>query len=265
MTYLPTAQIAGLSGVPPGQRHRTGRSVGPSTQSWRFNLPSPTGSCSSMNKPPKSKHRARRSHVNEPNTQGSQWKGWRDDPIKTPADDRLRRAPVAQRAAQLIADNHSPESSVVYGLEGPWGSGKCSVIALITGYLSGCRHRRSTATPLTPGECCRPQKPWTDGCPSRGGAPETANGKVVVRSIDGARAGRGPFAAEWDGRLRGGVGRLLTRRSGTAPYAAEGRRCGAGWPRRLSELRHLTALPWIVAGPICQRRLKTDQVSTVEN
>ena len=63
-------------------------------------------------------------------------KGWRDDPINTVADDRLRRAPVAQRAAQLIAENHSPESSVVYGLEGPWGSGKSSVIALITFYLT---------------------------------------------------------------------------------------------------------------------------------
>ncbi|WP_185748929.1 P-loop NTPase fold protein [Humibacillus xanthopallidus] len=43
---------------------------------------------------------------------------------------------MAQRTAQLIAENHSPESSVVYGLEGPWGSGKSSVIALITAYLT---------------------------------------------------------------------------------------------------------------------------------
>ncbi|GAA2153477.1 KAP-like P-loop domain-containing protein [Humibacillus xanthopallidus] len=74
--------------------------------------------------------------MNDLKTQGPPWKGWRDDPIKTAAEDRLRRAPVAQRAAQLIAENHSPESSVVYGLEGPWGSGKSSVIALITTYLT---------------------------------------------------------------------------------------------------------------------------------
>lgn len=61
--------------------------------------------------------------------------GWRDDPITTVAQDRLGRALVAQRAARLIAENHSPESSVVYGLEGPWGSGKTSVIGLLTAHL----------------------------------------------------------------------------------------------------------------------------------
>ena len=74
--------------------------------------------------------------MNGPKTQGPSWQGWRDDPIETLADDRLRRAPVAQRAAQLIAQNHSRESSIVYGLEGPWGSGKSSVIALVTAYLT---------------------------------------------------------------------------------------------------------------------------------
>ena len=42
---------------------------------------------------------------------------------------------MAQRAARLIAENHSSESSVVYGLEGPWGGGKSSVIALLTSYV----------------------------------------------------------------------------------------------------------------------------------
>ncbi len=74
--------------------------------------------------------------MNGPKTQGPSWQGWRDDPTETLADDRLRRAPVAQRAAQLIAQNHSRESSIVYGLEGPWGSGKSSVIALVTAYLT---------------------------------------------------------------------------------------------------------------------------------
>lgn len=62
---------------------------------------------------------------------------WRDDPITTTEQDRFRRTPVAQRAATLIAENHCPDSSVVYGLEGPWGSGKSSVIALITEDLRG--------------------------------------------------------------------------------------------------------------------------------
>ncbi len=79
-----------------------------------------------------------------------QWKGWRDDPIKAVADDRLRRAPVAQRAAKLIAENHSPDSSVVYGLEGPWGSGKSSMVALLTSYLTEANGSRWKVVPFTP-------------------------------------------------------------------------------------------------------------------
>ena len=78
------------------------------------------------------------------------WKGWRDDPIKTVEEDRLRRAPVAQRAAQLIAENHSAESSVVYGLEGPWGSGKSSVISLLTSYLKEAEDSRWMVVTFTP-------------------------------------------------------------------------------------------------------------------
>ncbi len=78
------------------------------------------------------------------------WKGWRDDPIKTVEEDRLRRAPVAQRAAQLIAENHSAESSVVYGLEGPWGSGKSSVISLLTSYLKEAEVSRWMVVTFTP-------------------------------------------------------------------------------------------------------------------
>lgn len=74
--------------------------------------------------------------MSERTVPGSTFQGWRDDPITTVAEDRLRRAPVAQRAARLITENHSPTSSVVYGLEGPWGSGKSSVIALLASYLT---------------------------------------------------------------------------------------------------------------------------------
>ncbi len=57
--------------------------------------------------------------------------GWRDDPIPRIADDTLRRAGVARRVAQLIAENHSWESSLVFGLTGPWGSGKTSLIEMV--------------------------------------------------------------------------------------------------------------------------------------
>lgn len=57
--------------------------------------------------------------------------GFHDDPIRDRAHDSLRRTPFANRVANLIRSNHRPDSSVVYGLEGPWGSGKSSVISLI--------------------------------------------------------------------------------------------------------------------------------------
>ncbi len=47
------------------------------------------------------------------------------------ADDRLDRAGYAVRAATLIAENHATGASIVYGLTGPWGSGKSSVINMM--------------------------------------------------------------------------------------------------------------------------------------
>lgn len=88
--------------------------------------------------------------MSEPDPKQPSWRGWQDDPIKTVDDDRLRRAPVAQRAARLIADNHSTESSVVYGLEGPWGSGKSSVVALLTRYLTDAKDSRWEVVTFTP-------------------------------------------------------------------------------------------------------------------
>lgn len=56
---------------------------------------------------------------------------WRDDPITSADQDRLHRVDLAKRVASLIAETFSPESSVVHGLVGPWGSGKSSVLALV--------------------------------------------------------------------------------------------------------------------------------------
>lgn len=76
--------------------------------------------------------------------------GWRDDPITTANQDSLQRAQVAQHIARLIDENHSPGSSVVYGLEGPWGCGKSSVIALITTFLTKSKEHRWHVVSFTP-------------------------------------------------------------------------------------------------------------------
>lgn len=55
---------------------------------------------------------------------------WRDDPIQGALDDRLARVDLARRVATLVTETYSPDSSVVHGLVGPWGSGKSSVLAL---------------------------------------------------------------------------------------------------------------------------------------
>lgn len=76
--------------------------------------------------------------------------GWRDDPITELGQDRLNRATFAENAARLISENHSAESSVVYGLEGPWGGGKTSVIALITTSLASPPDSPWRVVPFTP-------------------------------------------------------------------------------------------------------------------
>ena len=73
----------------------------------------------------------------EPGATARNDRSWHDDPISSVEQDKLRRAPFAEHAARLIETNHSAESSVVYGLEGPWGSGKSSVTTLITKFLTG--------------------------------------------------------------------------------------------------------------------------------
>jgi len=53
-----------------------------------------------------------------------------DYPIQSKKEDRLKRAPLAEKVAELILDFKGSESFVI-GIEGPWGSGKSSFINLI--------------------------------------------------------------------------------------------------------------------------------------
>lgn len=76
--------------------------------------------------------------------------GWHDDPITDEHQDKLGRLAVARRFADLIDRNHSSKSSVVYGLEGPWGCGKSSVISLLHHELEGRDGRKWRVLTFTP-------------------------------------------------------------------------------------------------------------------
>lgn len=56
---------------------------------------------------------------------------WTDEALQSGKEDTLGRLPYAQRAAELIHTTHSFESSAVFGLSGPWGSGKTSIVNMI--------------------------------------------------------------------------------------------------------------------------------------
>lgn len=75
---------------------------------------------------------------------------WRDDPIRDLGEDRLGRSTFAENSARLISYAHSAKSSVVYGLEGPWGSGKSSVISMIDTFLTGPRDSQWRVVQFTP-------------------------------------------------------------------------------------------------------------------
>ena len=57
-----------------------------------------------------------------------------DAPITEPGQDRLNRAPFARRIAEAILA-WNDESSIVIGIYGQWGSGKSSVLNLVTAKL----------------------------------------------------------------------------------------------------------------------------------
>lgn len=86
-------------------------------------------------------------HVTDAALPTSQY--WHDDPISDPAEDRFQRNGFAAHCANLIHGAHRPTSSVVYGLSGPWGSGKSSAIALLTQELTS-NHREWRVVHFTP-------------------------------------------------------------------------------------------------------------------
>lgn len=77
-------------------------------------------------------------------------RGWHDEPIDEPGQDRFGRARFSESTAALIDKNHRSDSSVVYGLEGPWGSGKSSVIALTRHALAESARGRWVTVDFSP-------------------------------------------------------------------------------------------------------------------
>ncbi|MEU8076778.1 P-loop NTPase fold protein [Catellatospora citrea] len=61
---------------------------------------------------------------------------WVDDPIDEPSEDLFGRGPFVARAVALLNQIGSRSSSTVFGLVGPWGSGKTSTIRMIVAGLN---------------------------------------------------------------------------------------------------------------------------------
>lgn len=61
---------------------------------------------------------------------------WSDAPITSAGEDAFGRSPYATQIARLIQDAHSWKDSIVFGLLGPWGSGKSSMLAMIEEQLT---------------------------------------------------------------------------------------------------------------------------------
>ena len=74
---------------------------------------------------------------------------WTDEALRDSRHDALGRLPYAQRAAELIHASHSFESSAVFGLSGPWGSGKTSLVNMIVEELKS-KHSEWEVARFTP-------------------------------------------------------------------------------------------------------------------
>jgi hypothetical protein len=79
---------------------------------------------------------------------------WSDSPITTKDEDELGRTEYAAHASRLIVDSHSWDDSIVFGLTGPWGSGKSSMLAMIAEELEATHSNWKVArfTPWATGD-----------------------------------------------------------------------------------------------------------------
>lgn len=59
------------------------------------------------------------------------YENWADEPIEKAGDDRLGRGDYATHVARTIRRQSTSDSSAVFGMVGPWGSGKTSLLNLV--------------------------------------------------------------------------------------------------------------------------------------
>lgn len=75
---------------------------------------------------------------------------WNDSPIRAAHDDNYDYREFAERLASFIASTPKGFGSTVFGLAGPWGSGKTSVANLVEEVLSGPNHSGWSVTWFSP-------------------------------------------------------------------------------------------------------------------
>jgi predicted KAP-like P-loop ATPase len=56
---------------------------------------------------------------------------WTDDPLTKDAEDQLDRLRIADRVAEVIGRASRSDNSSVFGLVGPWGDGKSTLINFV--------------------------------------------------------------------------------------------------------------------------------------
>lgn len=81
-----------------------------------------------------------------------------DAPIRSISEDRLDRAPFAKSITERIHTSRTGPS-VVFGLAGPWGGGKSSVLEMIKEILNDGQHQKEwTVVTFTPWSATAPPR-----------------------------------------------------------------------------------------------------------
>lgn len=131
-----------------------------------------------------------------------------DRPLNNPDDDELGYAPFASHLAQQILTTAAPEGFVI-ALNGPWGSGKTSLLNMVRFFLS---ERKPDEQPISIqfNPCGLPAKrtsPATSSRPfnplSRGRGRKSVYGSYSTASAKWYRTSRSGRPLMWDVRSSG--------------------------------------------------------------